>query len=428
MTAIWRVRLFEEPDLDRAVRLWERNSDEVLPIFPLASVVDAVRAGHAALVAEIGEEVVGAAVAEVDSDDAWLLRLTVLPDRRGQGIGGALLDALIARLEGAGVRRFISLTAAGETAGLADQTFVSRGFARRDEVSYFERRLGGRRDGPEQRLRQLGGFMVEPGLWQRLAGMEREKALIERRVILPLAEPALARHHGVEPPKAIILFGPPGTGKTTFAKGVASRLRWPFVELFPSALAADGLDGQLAALREFFIRVTALDEVVLFIDEVEDLAARRDGRSVTHAMTNELLKSIPRFREAGRHLLVCATNSIRRLDGAFIRAGRFDYLLPVGPPDDSARQAIWSSYVDRITDQPVDLGRLVAASKLFTPADIDFAARKAAQAAFERSVFEQDGTRATVDDFLAAVAATRPSLDGTTIGAFEEDIEAYARL
>ena len=82
--------------------------------------------------------------------------------------------------------------------------------------------------------------MLPRGLWETLAGMEHEKQLIERRVVLPLVNPDLAEEYGLKPPRAIVLFGPPGTGKTTFAKAVASRLGWPFVEVFPSRLAAAG--------------------------------------------------------------------------------------------------------------------------------------------------------------------------------------------
>ena len=167
--------------------------------------------------------------------------------------------------------------------------------------------------------------------------MEREKELIERRVILPLAEQEEARRHGVVAASAVILFGPPGTGKTTFAKGIAGRLGWPFVEVFPSQLVGTDAHGRAGALRELFDQLLYLDRVVVFIDEVEEIASSRQERPETHVIANELLKLMPTFREAESRLLVCATNSIRELDHAFTRPGRFDYLLPVGPPDRSAR-------------------------------------------------------------------------------------------
>ena len=125
--------------------------------------------------------------------------------------------------------------------------------------------------------------------------MTREKELIERRIILPLANSQLAGRLGLVPPQAVILFGPPGTGKTTFAKGVASRLSWPFVELFPSRLAADSTTGLAAALREAFAMIAELDKVVVFIDEVEEIAGLRRPRttSISQGVTNEMLKLIP---------------------------------------------------------------------------------------------------------------------------------------
>ncbi len=425
------VRPFEQRDLDAAVAVWTDAAEKGQPaIFPLGDVVNALATEHVALVAESDGMLTGAVVAQLQQDHAWILRLAVLPYERGEGVGALLVDALIDGLAARGVRRVSVLLPDGEPAA---EPLAAHDFARRGGVSFYHRALttaGGRNV-----VESLGGRYIPPGLFDSLAGMEREKALIERRVILPLARAEQANHHGVRPPRAIILFGPPGTGKTTFAKGVASRLRWPFVELFPSRLAVNG--GEAAALREFFVSILEVNEVVLFIDEVEEIAATRDGRLVTHAVTNELLKLIPVFRDRPRHLLVCATNSIHSLDPAFIRPGRFDYVLPVGPPDEAARAAMWRSYVRQITDAEIDIDRLVEATQLFTPADIDFAARKAAQAAFERDVFGDEATecslapgsaRATSNDFLRAIADTRPTLTRAIVHEFETDIETYARM
>jgi len=423
------VRPFAQRDLDAAVAVWADTAGRQPAVFPLADVVSALGADHLALVAERDGALTGAVVAHLQHDHAWILRLGVLPGAPGEGVGGALLDALVEGLAARGAQRLSALLPDG---GAGAEALGAHQFTRRVGVSYHHRELTG--GGGGNVVERLGGRYVAPGLFESLAGMEREKALIDRRVITPLARAAQANHHGVRPPRAIILFGPPGTGKTTFAKGVASRLRWPFVELFPSRLAGDG--GQAAALREFFTSIVEVDEAVLFIDEVEEIAATRDGRPVTHAVTNELLKLIPVFRERPRHLLVCATNAIHSLDSAFIRPGRFDYVLPIGPPDPAARAAIWHSYVAQITDADVDIDRLVRTTQLFTPADIDFAARKAAQAAFERAVLQDappesgqklDSARATVDDFIGAIAETRPSLTRALVHEFETDIDRYAR-
>ncbi|MDQ3771268.1 MAG: ATP-binding protein, partial [Actinomycetota bacterium] len=277
-------------------------------------------------------------------------------------------------------------------------------------------------------LAELGGRMLDPGLWDSLKGLEDAKEIIDRRVILPLAEPQLAARHAVSPPSAIVLFGPPGTGKTTFAKGIASRVGWPFVEIQPSQLGAEGPERQAELLAQTFDRIFELPSAVVFVDEVEDLASKRDeDRRVNASVTNEFLKQIPRFHDVPHQLLACATNWISRLDPAFLRPGRFDYLLPVGPPDAEARASIWRRYVEEITDEKIDTGALVDATQFFTPADIEFAARKAAQRAFEREHFEGAGKRALFEEFLEAIRETRPTLSAELVDAFNVDTERFAR-
>ena len=247
---------------------------------------------------------------------------------------------------------------------------------------------------------------------------------------MPLAQPQLAERLGLVPPRAIVLFGPPGTGKTSFAKGAASRLGWPFVELFPSRLAGESPAGLAAALREAFSLVAELDKVVLFIDEVEEIAGARQPRTVSAAqgVTNEMLKLIPPFREQDARLLICATNSVRGLDGAFLRHGRFDYVIPVGPPDPAAREAIWDRYLATIPHGELDMAAIVEESRLFTPADIEFAARRTAQLAFERVLFEHGDEEGTTGDILHAIGQTRRTLTSELVAEFEQDIQNYARV
>ncbi len=307
---------------------------------------------------------------------------------------------------------------------LLTNMLADRGYAPLPGTVVLERALSPIPAGPTA-LAPLGGRMIEPALWDSLTGMQEAKNVIERRVILPLAEPMLAERHGVAQPKAIVLFGPPGTGKTTFAKGIASRLKWPFVEIEPAALAGDGSERAAARLAEAVDRILGLPAAVVFVDEVEDLASVRSAeRRVNPGVTNEFLRQIPRLRDVPYHLLVCATNWVSRLDPAFLRPGRFDYVLPVGPPDADARAAIWNRYV---TDERIDVDILVQRTELFTPADIEFAAHKAAQLAFEREHFEGVHHRAMTDEFLAANGETRPTLTSEMIETFRTDTNTFAR-
>ena len=423
----WRLRDFHDGDLDQAIQVWDqsRQADESAPVFPVSEVMAAARAGQPAVVAVVGDELVGLAVAQAQGERAWVLLLALGARWRNRGIGSALLAELERRLQVMGVRRISALLPA-DSAG--QKAFDNSGFQAREGLSYYEK-LEHLWASDAGLLTALGGRVLPTGLWDALAGMEREKQIIERQIVLPLAEPAVADRYGVAPPKAVILFGPAGTGKTSFAKGVASRLGWPFVELFPSRLAADAPGGLAASLRDVFADLSELDAVLLFIDEVEEIAGARSGLAVDpgHGVTNELLKLIPTFREHDDRLLVCATNSVRSLDTAFLRPGRFDYLIPIGPPDPAARAAIWSRYLGRAADA-VDVAALVEASEMFTPADIEYAARKGAQAAFEREVMHHAGTPTSTQDYLEAIADTRPSLTEQARLEFDQDIERYARM
>jgi transitional endoplasmic reticulum ATPase len=424
----WRVREFHADDLDSAVRLWDNQAaSSEASAFSLSDLVAAVRSHEPAVVAVAGEKLVGAAVATVDGDRAWVMRISLAPEWRQRGIGSGMLRELERRLVAAGVHRIQCLLAReGDIGALALQ---HAGYAASRGMVFYER-LEPVDPGSAGVLGQLGGQIMRAGIWDQLGGMVREKELIERRVILPLAQPQLADRLGLVPPRAIVLFGPPGTGKTSFAKGAASRLGWPFVELFPSRLAGESPAGLASALREAFSLVAELDKVVLFIDEVEEIAGARQPRTAPAAqgVTNEMLKLIPPFREQDARLLICATNSIRALDGAFLRHGRFDYVIPVGPPDPVAREAIWNRYLTAIPHGRLDTAAIVEESRLFTPADIEFAARRTAQLAFERVLFEHGHEEVTTADIRHAIGQTRRTLTPELVAEFEQDIQDYARI
>lgn len=424
----WRIRDFQPNDLDDFFRLWEQYVAHVeKPVYALNEVISSTRA-DTAVVAAVGDDVVGVTVARAAHDQAWIVFFAVDEAWQRRGISRHMLAAIEQRLASKGISR-VSILVPDEIEHIASLTRA--GFADQRHLRYFERTIPIRQE-EILLLKELGGRVLGRDRWDAIGGMSAEKELLERRLVLPLADPTTAERFGVVPPRAIVLFGPPGTGKTTFAKAVASRLEWPFVEVFPSRLASSprGLAGEL---REAFEKIDGLDHAVVFIDEVEEIASRRGGEppSPTQAVTNELLKVIPNFREKPGRLLICATNFIRALDPAFLRHGRFDYVIPIGLPDAEARSAIWQTFIPT-TD--LDLSALVDATDGFSPADIEYAARSASQAAFERAVANGNGDgdiRAEgpqVEDYLTAIAQTRATVSAEVAREFEDDIASLARV
>ena len=419
----WFIRDYHDDDLESVVRLLDATKAHQGSVFGLAEVIAALRDDQPAVVAQRDDEVVGAVVSTVSGDRAWVVRLAIAEEWRGQGMASSLLLGLERALGDQRVR--VLSYVLPEEEQLADG-LANAGFTRRPAVAYFDKVVS---VDPAQAdvLADLGGHLLPARLWEDLAGMHREKDLIERRVVAPLDRPEAAARHGVEPPRAIVLFGPPGTGKTSFARAMARRLGWPFVEVLPSALLADPA-GPAAALRAAFDRIRRLERVLVFIDEVEEIASVR-GDAPTgpmHGLTNELLKVVPAFRQHDERLLVCATNDLRSLDPAFTRPGRFDYVIPIGTPDAAARAAIWARYVD---SSRVDVDALVRRSESFTPAEIAHVARVASQASFERAVYAgADSDGPTTEDYLLALADARPSVTDDVRTQFEEDVRELARF
>ncbi|TXR55167.1 ATP-binding protein [Quadrisphaera setariae] len=430
------MRPFHADDVEGVLALWEASARTAgQPVYGLAEVLASCEKDHAVVAHESGR-LVGAVVGRAAHAQGWVVFLGTAAGH--EGLGPRLLAALEREMTGSGLTKLSALLT-DDPAALG--AFHRQGFRTLKDLHYLERDL------PLQRaevalLAELGGRMLPRDRWDAIGGMTEEKGLLERRLVIPLAHPDVADRFGVAPPRAVVLFGPPGTGKTTFAKAIASRLEWPFVEVFPSRLAADPA-GLAGALRETFTRIAALEHVVVFIDEVEEIAGRRGGEppSPLQGVTNELLKIIPAFREQPGRLLVCATNFIRAIDGAFLRHGRFDYVLPIGLPDAAARHAIWQAYLPAgaAGQQPgVDLAEVVAHSEGFSPADIEFAARRASQAAMEHALASAgDGGEVgadggplgpTTQDYLRAVASTRATVSAEAAAEFEEDITTLARL
>lgn len=278
-------------------------------------------------------------------------------------------------------------------------------------------------------LKELGAKMVDRSVWETISETQPPKQIVNKRIILPLTEVELASKHGVIPPKTIIFFGPPGTGKTHFVRAIAGILQWWYIEVSPSDLMADGEDRLGANLKKLLEKAGHLDETVIFIDEFEEIAGSRDQASrIDKSITNEFLKQVPLLkRRPGKILLICATNYVHELDAALLRPGRFDCIIPVGGLDDHGRRTIFEHYLSKTNRGEVDIDKIISIIPLFTPADIEYLFQKVTQEAFERELADEKDFRLDTKIFLEMIPKVRPTLTAEIIAAFEKDCRDYTR-
>jgi transitional endoplasmic reticulum ATPase len=291
---------------------------------------------------------------------------------------------------------------------------------RQEELAYEQRDI----------LNEMGAQTVSKEIWETISDSQPPKQLVQRKIMLPLKERDLSKKHGVVPPKAVIFFGPPGTGKTHFAKAIAGGLSWWYIEIAPSILMADGTDKMSANLRTIMEKARKLDNAIIFIDEFEEIAGSRlDGCQIDKSITNEFLKQVPLLKgQENNILLICATNHIRQLDAALLRPGRFDYIIPVGGLNRDERKTILKHYLSKLNTGEIDLDRIIEMTSRFTPADMEYLFQQVAQFAFEQELALKRDYRVTTDTIFEIIPGIRPSLTDEIIMEFEKDSVTYARV
>jgi SpoVK/Ycf46/Vps4 family AAA+-type ATPase len=385
--------------------------------------VNDVSSGAPGVVAIDGDQIIGVVQARAVGDEAWINVVMIDPKFRRQGLGSAMLQRLEEKLLHQGIRKIsalLSSSQAGETA------LINRGFSSTHDLVLYEK-LEPIAPTSMRIIDTYGGELLSESLWDSVSGMREEKQIIAGRVVAPLADLETASRVGVKAPATVLLFGPPGTGKTTFAKAIAGRLGWPFIELLPSKLESG--DGSMSAeLRDAMNDLLQLDHVVVFIDEFDEIASAREHNPSTKGVVNELLKMIPAFRSAPGHLLVCATNFVADIDSAVLRPGRFDLVIPIGPPDLSARLAHWQSTLEPLDQRGIDIEKIAKLTEGYTPGDVELAAQRAAASAFDRIREGKKPAHITEEDLEAAIARTRASVTAEIRQRFAEEAERFARV
>ncbi|OYT33825.1 proteasome-activating nucleotidase [Archaeoglobales archaeon] len=251
------------------------------------------------------------------------------------------------------------------------------------------------------------GFEVEDKpevTYEDIGGLEHQIEEIKEAVELPLLKPELFAEIGIEPPKGVLLFGPPGTGKTLLAKAVANQTRATFIRVVGSEFVQKYIGEGARLVREVFQLAKEKAPSIIFIDELDAIAARRTSsdtsgdREVQRTMM-QLLAELDGFDSRGDVKVIGATNRIDILDPAILRPGRFDRIIEVPMPSFDGRIQIFRIHTRKMKlSDDVDFKELARITEGASGADIKAICTEAGMFAIR-----EERTNVAMIDFIKAI-------------------------
>jgi len=250
-----------------------------------------------------------------------------------------------------------------------------------------------------------GAEMVEkPEIsYDSVAGLEEQKQSVREAIELPLNSPELFKKVGVEPPKGILLVGPPGCGKTLLAKAVANHTDATFIRMVGSELAQKYIGEGGRMVRELFSLAKEKAPSIIFLDEIDAIGAKRlDGstsgdREVQRTLM-QLLAELDGFDVLENVKIIAATNRPDILDEALLRPGRFDRVIEIPIPDDNGRKAIFKLHTSKMSTKKLQLKNIVDKTSGYSGAEIKATCVEAGMIAIR-----QGRGYVTNDDFMESV-------------------------
>lgn len=258
----------------------------------------------------------------------------------------------------------------------------------------------------------LDDFERPAGGFETVAGLEKVKHELAMRFIHPLRHPDLFRTYGKSPGGGVLLYGPPGCGKTLLARAAAGEAGARFVAVRPHHLLDMYIGNSEKNLHQVFDLARENAPVVLLFDEVESVAAdRREGRhAVPKSVTQQFLAELD-AREAGNEgvLVVASTSAPWAVDAAFRRAGRFDRALFVPPPDAASRETLFRMWGQNKPMGEIDYDYLVRLSEGFAASDLLDWFERAIEDALERAMSGSTLVPLTTDAFTRVLPGIRPA-------------------
>ncbi len=248
--------------------------------------------------------------------------------------------------------------------------------------------------------------------WEEIGGLEEQIREVKEVVELPLRRPDLFKKIGIQPPKGILFYGEPGTGKTLLAKAVAASTNSTFIEVVGSELVQKFIGEGAKLIKDIFELARKKAPSIVFIDEIDALAAKRvelgtSGEREVNRTFMQLLAEMDGFKPLDNVKIIGATNRKDILDPAITRPGRFDRLISVPKPDRKSRLSILSIHAKGMSvDASVNTEEISGKMDDFSGAEIRAACTEAGYFAIRES-----RTKVTSQDFQNAVEKIRRTKD-----------------
>lgn len=257
-------------------------------------------------------------------------------------------------------------------------------------------------------------------LWSDVGGLEDVKMKLREAVEMPLKDPEAFKRMGIRPPRGILLYGPPGSGKTLLAKAVATESEANFISIKGPEVMSKWVGESEKAVRMIFKKAKQVAPCIVFLDELDAVAHVRGfdtDSGVSERVVNQLLTSMDGLETLEGVCVIGATNRPDRLDPAMLRTGRFDRILLVPTPNKDARLAILKIHTKSMPLEGVDLEELAVELDGYSGADIEGLCRESAMIALRETKLAK---KVTMSHFQEALKVVRPSVDADTIKFYEE--------